>query len=60
MFFLSHLKVKDIHHQQMMNKVNSVIYPDGHKTCIHSIEYFPSSNNFLTTDAIDSRGPNRP
>ena len=31
----------------------SVIYPGGHKTCIRSIEYFPSSNNFLATAAVD-------
>ena len=30
-----------------------VIYPGGHKTCIRSIEYFPSSNNFLATAAVD-------
>ncbi len=30
-----------------------VIHPGGHKTCIRSIEYFPSSNNFLATAAVD-------
>ncbi len=30
-----------------------VIHPGGHKTCIRAIEYFPSSNNFLATAAVD-------
>ncbi len=30
-----------------------VIHPGGHKTCIRSIEYFPSSNNYLATGAVD-------
>ena len=30
-----------------------VISPGGHKTCIRAIEYFPSSNNFLGTGAVD-------
>jgi katanin p80 WD40 repeat-containing subunit B1 len=33
--------------------LSSVIHPGGHKTCIRSIEYFPSSNNILATGAID-------
>ncbi|CAF1169077.1 unnamed protein product [Rotaria sordida] len=46
------VKICDLESQKEIS-TDLVIYPGGHKTCIRSIEYFPSSNNFLATGAVD-------
>jgi WD40 repeat protein len=42
-----------IHSLIICHSLSVVIHPGGHKTSIRSIEYLPSSTNFLATAAVD-------